>query len=137
MGTINRDSLALAGSIAVLLSAFAMAAVGTFLSPFYAGYFTRHFSLPALPTVSAFIALHWFPLILLLKTFLRGTSVPRWWGVVHVAASLLPLYVGWEGLIMRRDFGDTILWLPYLLAGIASAIVGIAIAARRSAGDPA
>ncbi|WP_413869932.1 hypothetical protein [Albidovulum sp.] len=136
MGQINRETLLRVSAIAALLFAFALGVVGSMLSLFYAGYFAQYLSLPVVPTLVVLVVLHWLPLALLITTFTKGRPVPRWWSVLYVLASLLPLYVGWDGLVARRDFGDTLLWLPYLLTGLVMAIVGLAIALGRLGGDP-
>ena len=135
MGQINRETLIGVGAIAALLFAFALGVVGSMLSLFYAGYFAQYLSLPVVPTLVFLVVLHWLPSALLITTFIGGRPVPRWWSVLYVLVSLPPLYVGWDGLVVRRDFGDTLLWLPYLLTGLAMAIVGLVIALGRLDGD--
>ena len=128
---MNRETLFLVSAMAALLFAFALGVVGSMLSLFYAGYFAQNLSLPLVPTLVVLVVLHWLPLALLITTFIKGRPVPRWWSVLYVLVSLPPLYVGWDGLVVRRDFGDTLLWLPYLLTGLAMAIVGLVIALGR------
>ena len=128
---MNRETLFLVSAMAALLFAFALGVVGSMLSLFYAGYFAQNLSLPLVPTLVVLVVLHWLPLALLITTLIGGRPVPRWWSVLYVLGSLLPFYVGWDGLVVRRDFGDTLLWLPYLLTGLAMAIVGLVIALGR------
>jgi hypothetical protein len=102
--------------------------VGVFLSSFSAGPVAHWIGLEgrwAIVVLFALWGLHLCPLLAL------GTvaTTPRggvWRGIILLLCASVPLWVGVYALILRGDWGDAVLWGPYLITGVCLAALGVA-----------
>jgi hypothetical protein len=79
------------------------------------------------------IALHAIPFILILM-FHDAQSRKKWLGGVMLLASPFTAWPGIDGLLIRVDLGDAVMWAPYLLSGICLAALGFALISKGSSG---
>lgn len=119
-----------------LMSSIILCLVGVFLTVFgYANYVSSVMGLGRWINFWAIfiglIGLHCIPLLLFLVAMgLRGQA-KRWLGLVFLLLSPATAAIGFDGLFLRGDWGDTVLWAPYLLTGLFMAAAGGQIVFRR------
>jgi hypothetical protein len=116
-----------------LITALALVPVGFFLSVFSANYVSGLIGAEhsALLVLGALIIFHLVPVSLFLAAYDKSPRIPRWIGWIMI---LVAPAAGWQGFdgIIRGDWGDIVLWGPYLVTGVLLAVCGLIIALGQS-----
>jgi hypothetical protein len=76
-------------------------------------------------------AINMVPLVLFWIAWSSGSAARVWLGLTMLLLSPFFGWIGFYGLILQGDWGDFVLWGPYLLTGLFLATVGALIVAGR------
>lgn len=70
------------------------------------------------------------PLVLFWLAWSFGSAARAWLGLTMLLLSPIFGWIGFESLVLQGDWGDFLLWAPYLLTGLFMAAVGAQILLR-------
>ncbi len=82
--------------------------------------------------MAALIALHAFPFAMFALVAIWRDGPPKWLGALMLVLCLFVAWRGIHGLFVLGDWGDVLLWGPYVLTGLFMATTGLLIAYRQT-----
>jgi hypothetical protein len=119
--------------IAGLVAALLLPIVGGFLAVFGdAAAVTRFIEFPLNVIVVALVALHALPFAMFVLVTNWRDGTPKWLGTFMLVLAPFVASRGIYGLFLLGDWGDGLLWGPYLLTGLFMATTGLLITYRRA-----
>lgn len=116
-----------------VITAIGLILIGFFLSLFSAAHVSDLIGAAqsTLLVLGALISFHFVPVSLFIAAYGKLPTIPRWTGWTMILVAPVFGWVGFDGLILRGDWGDTVLWGPYLATGVLLAVCGLFIALGR------
>lgn len=123
-----------------MLSAFVLVPVGSMMTVFGFGNAVVNWFKFADPEANQWIAvcvlgvtfaINCVPLVLFWFAWWSGPAEQTWLGFTMLLLSPIFVWIGYDSLILQGDWGDFVLWGPYLLTGVFLAAKGGFILMRR------